>query len=168
VNARTNRAFLKLSVLSAISKYYNTGFMQFFLGVYINLFLGPFSLPWGPYMTSTYLFQTPPKKHQETLSTLKCFLIHSLWTNLETKYLSPVKPAGKFAIQPSWKWLCSLYHICIFHLQWQLNVLFMVNISYPLFLCRPRCPLLAFCFFPISYSIAVLYITCYKIPLFLD
>ena len=40
VNARTNRAFLKLSVLSAISKYYSTGFMQF-LGVYINLFLGP-------------------------------------------------------------------------------------------------------------------------------
>lgn len=55
-------------------------------------------------------------------------------TNLETKYLSPVKPAGKFAIQPSWKWLCSLYHICIFHLQWQLNVFFMVNISYPLYL----------------------------------
>ena len=75
VNARTNCAFLKLSVLSAISKYYNTGFMQF-LGVYINLFLGPlrsFSLPWGPYMPSTYLFQSPPKIHQETLSTLKCF-----------------------------------------------------------------------------------------------
>ena len=79
VNARTNCAFLKLSVLSAISKYYNTGFMQF-LGVYINLFLGPswsFSLPWGPYMPSTYLFQSPPKIHQETLSTLKCFWIHS-------------------------------------------------------------------------------------------
>ena len=69
VNARTNCAFLKLSVLSAISKYYNTGFMQF-LGVYINLFLGPswsFSLPWGPYMPSTYLFQSPPKIHQETV-----------------------------------------------------------------------------------------------------
>jgi len=76
------------------------------------------------------------------------FLNSLLSTNLETKYLSPVKPAGKFAIQPSWKWLCSLYHICIFHLQWQLNVFFMVNISYPLFLCRPRCPILAFCFFP--------------------
>ena len=79
VNARTNCAFLKLSVLSAISKYYHTGFMQF-LGVYINLFLGPswsFFLPWGPYMPSTYLFQSPPKIHQETLSTLKCFWIHS-------------------------------------------------------------------------------------------
>ena len=62
------------------------------------------------------------------------FLNSLLSTNLETKYLSPVKPAGKFAIQPSWKWLCSLYHICIFHLQWQLNVFFMVNISYPLYL----------------------------------
>ena len=101
-------------------------------------------------MPSTYLFLTPPKKHQETVGfvNFEMFLNSLLSTNLETKYLSPVKPAGKFAIQPSWKWLCSLYHICIFHLQWQLNVFFMVNISYPLFLCRPRCPILAFCFFP--------------------
>ena len=61
-----------------------------FLGVYINLFLGPFSPPWGPYMPSTYLFQTPPKKHQETVGfvNFEMFLNSPLSTNMETKYLS--------------------------------------------------------------------------------
>ena len=147
MNARTNRAFLKLSVLSAISKYYNTGFMQsLVLGVFINLSSGPRSFfpPCGPELPRTYLFESPPKIHQETVN-FERFLNSLLSTNPETFESHQLENLRYNQVVNDDYVVCiiSLYFPppmtakCLFHGEHQLS-----PIS-----SRPRCPILAFPFF---------------------